>query len=86
MVVNTYQVSFYLLSLKFNKFNIIKLFNSFSYLQSDLKFIHRDIAARNCLLTAKIKTLACLANPEPEVDNEFDINKFNNGYNNSGKY
>ena len=49
------------------------------------KFIHRDIAARNCLLTNKIKNLTSLLNQRPNVDPLFDIEKFNNGFNNSGK-
>lgn len=44
-------------------------------------FIHRDIAARNCLLTVRTKS----PNTTPTItDGVFNIDNYNNGFNNSG--
>lgn len=45
-------------------------------------FIHRDIAARNCLLTNKNKTL--VNGTVNMMNGVFNLNNFNNGYNGSG--
>lgn len=44
-------------------------------------FIHRDIAARNCLLTTKYKANSASVTPSNGV---FNITNYNNGYSNSG--
>lgn len=48
----------------------------------DNHFIHRDIAARNCLLTSKSKSH--LANGTAASNASFNIANYNNGFNNSG--
>ncbi|XP_053207383.1 ALK tyrosine kinase receptor-like isoform X2 [Panonychus citri] len=45
-------------------------------------FIHRDIAARNCLLTAKFKSPQ--ASTLYSTDGTFKMENYNNGFNNSG--
>ena len=48
-------------------------------------FIHRDIAARNCLLTSKVKTPSSMQNcANKHMNGVFDINNYKNGFNNSG--
>ncbi|RWS25147.1 leukocyte tyrosine kinase receptor-like protein [Leptotrombidium deliense] len=49
----------------------------------DNHFIHRDIAARNCLLTSRGKSCSSLLN-SVKTDGIFNVNDYNNGYNNSG--
>jgi len=44
-------------------------------------FIHRDIAARNCLLTNKTKAMTANFN---HINNFFNITNYSNGFNNSG--
>lgn len=46
-------------------------------------FIHRDIAARNCLLTSKVKMPSSI-NSSYSPNGTLDINQFKNGFNNSG--
>ncbi|XP_074600009.1 leukocyte tyrosine kinase receptor-like isoform X2 [Brevipalpus obovatus] len=48
----------------------------------DNHFIHRDIAARNCLLTSKIKMSS--SNGNYVTDGVFKMENYNNGFNNSG--
>ena len=43
-------------------------------------FIHRDIAARNCLLSSKNKSQSANVNT---INTLFNIINYNNGYNNS---
>lgn len=48
-------------------------------------FIHRDIAARNCLLSSKVKMPSSInANNYQLFNGTFDVNNFKNGFNNSG--
>lgn len=47
----------------------------------DNHFIHRDIAARNCLLTSRIKAASCST---ISFDGIFNINNYNNGFGGSG--
>lgn len=54
-----------------------------SYLEEN-HFIHRDIAARNCLLTSKVKMNINETNKPAVISGNFDINNYKNGYNNSG--
>jgi serine/threonine protein kinase len=44
-------------------------------------FIHRDIAARNCLLTNKMKAMSGNFN---HINNFFNITNYSNGFNSSG--
>ncbi|OTF75306.1 leukocyte tyrosine kinase receptor-like protein, partial [Euroglyphus maynei] len=55
------------------------------YLESN-HFIHRDIAARNCLLTSKIKLNGNHIHRHQSLNNDgnFDLNNYKNGFNNSG--
>lgn len=52
----------------------------------DNHFIHRDIAARNCLLTNKIKMPSAGCSPTGQLEHErnFDVANYANGFNNSG--
>lgn len=47
----------------------------------DNHFIHRDIAARNCLLTSRTKAASCST---LSFDGIFNINNYNNGFGGSG--
>lgn len=47
-------------------------------------FIHRDIAARNCLLTSKLKMPSSDTNGNMTPSGTFDINNYKNGFHNSG--
>lgn len=52
------------------------------YLEAN-HFIHRDIAARNCLLTQSFKN-SSISNEIPDVNGVFNMNNYDNGFNNSG--
>ena len=47
-------------------------------------FIHRDIAARNCLLNRRHKLTSSINNPFPNTNGIFNINNYDNGFNGSG--
>lgn len=47
-------------------------------------FIHRDIAARNCLLTSRVKSYSSSTHQPPPEDGIFNINNYNNGFRGSG--
>ena len=47
-------------------------------------FIHRDIAARNCLLNRRHKLTSSINTPIPNTNGVFNINNYDNGFNGSG--
>lgn len=54
---------------------------------ADNHFVHRDIAARNCLLSNRVKSLSSMLTTSPyESLIEFDDTKCTNGFNNSGNH
>lgn len=53
---------------------------------TDNHFVHRDIAARNCLLSNRVKSLSSMLARQPfEPPAKFDENLYNNGFNGSSK-
>lgn len=50
----------------------------------DNHFIHRDIAARNCLLTSRTKCVTGQSCTSSSYDGVFNINNYNNGFGGSG--
>ena len=50
----------------------------------DNHFIHRDIAARNCLLTSRVKAESGATSLVTSSDGIFNINNYNNGFCGSG--